>query len=187
MESGWQTFATQERNLQAILSGTVIDHHLLLLGSMLLSALPLRTSGVLAVWQQRLAHYPEELRSRLIEDALEIWTFPHLIAARRALIARGELFTFTSRLVWAVQNILRLLFALNRQWEPDWKWLPQITTDLPLQPEQLVPRINAIFAGENPEQSFRLCLQLLHDTIVLLPVTPQLSCALATLQPFLQP
>ncbi|MBA2286291.1 MAG: hypothetical protein H0W02_12470 [Ktedonobacteraceae bacterium] len=112
--------------------------------------------------------------------------FPHLVAASQALIQRGERFALTERLVCEVHNVLRILFALNQQWEPVWKWLAYITADLALKPADLVERINEIFSSSQPEQSLLLCRNLIYDTLLLVPPVYDVSYALATIQENLQ-
>ncbi|MDQ2907062.1 MAG: DUF4037 domain-containing protein [Ktedonobacteraceae bacterium] len=179
VEAGWQSLADHEKNLAAILSGEVLDHHALTLGWIMQQALPVCSEGYLAGWQQSLATYPEALTPRLLANATELWNFPHLVAASRALIQRGERFTLTERLLREVHNVLRILFALNQQWEPVWKWLAYTTANLALKPADLVERINAIFSSSQPEQSLLLCRNLVHDTLLLVPPVYDVSCALA--------
>ncbi len=71
------------------------------------------------------------------------------------------------RLVRDTHNILRVLFALNRQWEPDWKWIRYATADLSIKPERLVERINEIFTLPEPERRVTTCQKLLYDTLLL--------------------
>ncbi len=65
--------------------------------------------------------------------------------ARFALIRRNEILGLHERLVRDVHNVLRILFAINRQWEPDWKWARAATGELSIKPDRLAERINAIF------------------------------------------
>ncbi len=179
VEAGWQSLADHEKNLAYILTGEVLDHHALALGWIMQHALPLRNEGYLANWQQSLSTYPEALAPRLLANATELWNFPHLVAASQALILRGERFALTERLLREVHKVLRILFALNQQWEPDWKWIAYTTADLALKPADLVERINAIFSSSQPEQSLLLCHALIHDTLLLVPPAYDVSCALA--------
>lgn len=119
IEAGWQIIQAHEQNLRNILAGTVIDHHHLKLADIISHALTLRSVGLLAKWQEQLSHYPDSLPARIITDAAELWLFPPILEARFALVRRGELLGLHERLVRDVHNALRILFAINRQWEPD--------------------------------------------------------------------
>lgn len=71
------------------------------------------------------------------------------------------------RLVRDTHNALRVLFALNRQWEPDWKWIRHATANLTVKPERLVERINEIFTLPDLERSVATCQKLIYDTLLL--------------------
>src|SRR6185436_17438884 len=84
VEAGWQSLAAQERNVAALLTGTVDDHDRLLVAGAALQAVPLRTDGHLAAWQARLAAYPDGLAERLTRAAVDRWQWPHWVALRWA-------------------------------------------------------------------------------------------------------
>ena len=182
VEAGWQLLHTHEQNLRSILSGNVTDHHQLKLADITARAIPLRSNGFLSQWQQALSHYPETLPAKLIRSATELWMFPHLIAARWALVQRNDTFALAERLVDATHDVLRILFALNMQWETDWKWIEHITQNLLIKPERLSERINSMCFFSSPEQSMRTCLQLLYDTLLLVPEQYAVSQALTAVR-----
>ncbi len=182
IEAGWQAITLHEKNLRAILAGNVIDHRWLKLADIIVYAVPLRSQGLLAKWQQELAHYPDGLPERLIADATELWMFPHTAAVRWALIRRGDLSSLAERLVRDIYNILRILFALNRQWEPEWKWIDYVTGSLAIKPEHLTERINEVFSMPLSYQSIAVCMQLIFDTLVLVPSQYDVRRALNTIQ-----
>ncbi len=126
----------------------------------------LRAAGLLAEWQAELAQYPPTLGDRLVEQAVERWSWPPL---HRALAARGESLVVTSRLLGDVRAVLRILFALNRLWEPDWKWLRHRTGELTITPKRLADRIDEIFLTADLVQAVDLCFRLVLDTLRLLP------------------
>lgn len=182
IEAGWQTIAAHEQNLQDILAGQVIDHHHLKLAEIIEHAFPLRSVGLLAKWQEQLTRYPDILPSRIIADAAELWLFPPIVEARFALIRRNEILGLHERLVRDVHNVLRILFAINRQWEPDWKWVRAATGELSIKPDRLAERINAIFTTPEPLQHVIICLELVYDTLKLVPASVyDSSRALATI------
>ncbi len=175
VEAGWQPLSKHEENLHAILAGEIIDHDHLKLAATIAHAIPLHSKGFLARWQQELAHYPEALPAKIIYAAIQFWAFPHILETRWILIHRNERDALAGRLLRDVHNVLRILFALNRQWEPDWKWIKYVTRDLAIKPEQLAERIHLIFSSSTPEQSVATSQMLMYDTLLLIP--PQLALA----------
>ncbi len=167
VEAGWQTIASHEQNLQDILAGKIVDHYRLKLAEIISHAVSLRGVGLLSRWQQELSYYPELLPQKIISEASELWMFPNIIEARYALIRRGEYLALHERLVRDTHNILRVLFALNRQWEPDWKWIRYATASLSIKPERLVERINEIFTLPELERCVTTCQKLIYDTLLL--------------------
>ncbi len=140
-----------------------------------------RRAWLAAAWQQRLTHYPDVLQTRLIEGTRWAWMFPHILLSWWALPRRGDCLRLHSILTRELHNALRILFAINRQWEPEWKWIAQITESLAVKPDNLAGRINQVFSSE-PEQSLRLGLQLISEILLLVPPPHDVSLALATLE-----
>ena len=182
VEAGWQTFNAHERLLHDILAASIIDHPRLTLAEITACAVPLRTQGQLAHWQEQLTHYPDQLQRRLITGATELWMFPHLIEMRWVMARRGQWLLLRDRLIRAVYDVLRILFAVNKQWEPEWKWLDAVVASLSIKPERLVERINAIASMSLSEQSVAACLQLVLDTLLLIPPPYIVSRSVAMLQ-----
>src|SRR5204863_4350759 len=88
----------------------------------LANGLPLKTSGLLAKWQAELAEYPEELAAARIEDAALTWggfAPEGLLTVTRP----GERLALVERLVDDASRVVRIVFALNRVWEPTHKRL----------------------------------------------------------------
>ena len=71
------------------------------------------------------------------------------------------------RLSWLMSDGLRILLALNHQWEPDYKWLAYESRKLIRKPDRLVERTRAIFTQENDHTAVTLCLDLLEDILAL--------------------
>ncbi|HEY6408265.1 MAG TPA: DUF4037 domain-containing protein [Ktedonobacteraceae bacterium] len=182
VEAGWQTFSQQEALLRLILIGQILDHHRLILAEVTTHALSLRSEGHLSRWQQQLMHYPPALAHRLVADAAELWKFPHFLAARWALIHRNEPWRLAELLIRELHNLLRVLFAVNHQWEPEWKWISQTTAPLVLRPDHLMERIAAIWALDAATHRIAVCFQLIYDTLVLLPPEYDVVQALRTVR-----
>ena len=165
VETGWQTFATQEKALDELLTGTVTDHGELTLAWVIAHAVPLRSTRHLARWKQKLTRYPESLPAHIIADSGRFWTLEHVFEERWVLLQRGDAMSLAERLLGDVQFLLRILFAVNHQWEPEWKWLQAEVEHLTIKPERLAERINAIFASPQNEETIAQYLLLLRDVL----------------------
>jgi len=169
VEAGWQPIAVLEDLLRAILAAEVTDHDRLVVASMVEHAVPLRTGGLLAWWQAELAQYPDELQERLVTQAMADWTTWSFPQDRLVLGVRGDHVALAQQLVRDVQRVIRILFALNRRWEPEWKWLASNCHSLPMAPQRFMDRIGAIFSLPQPSCRVVLCLDLIRDTLRLMP------------------
>ncbi len=169
VEAGWYTPAFHEHELAAIRAGEVTDDDRLLLPGVLVDAVPLRSDGLIARWRQELAHYPDSLQRRHISDAANEWRFPGHLAARWAEVRRGHRHTVLEEYARDIHRTLRILFAVNRVWEIDWKWLERATRDLTIRPDRFVERIEGVFAAPRLAESLITCLELIRDTLALAP------------------
>lgn len=171
VEAGWQTWDALDARLESIVAAEITEHAQLTMAWTIQHAVPLRQSARLEVWQQRLAHYPEALREHLIAEATRTWAmrpwWPASVINLWPLVYRQSSVELAGRLLWEIEKVLRLLFAFNQQWGPEWKWLKFESGRLQHKPKQLVERIEAIVAGSDPEQRARRCLQLILDTLTL--------------------
>jgi hypothetical protein len=165
VEAGWQTFDALEQWLDRLVAAQITDHEMLMLADALVHAVPLRTER-LGVWQSRLAHYPEQLRQRLIETTLAQWAYP---ATPAALARREERLRLAASLVHHAHLVLRILFALNRLWEPDWKWIDHRSQAMDIKPRALAKRLNTMFAEPDAIDAVTHLLQLIRDTLELVP------------------
>jgi hypothetical protein len=169
VEAGWQLLAAHEQRIDALARGAVIAHGPLTLAWIMHHAVSLRSVGLLHRWQQQLASYSEALAQKILADATRYWYFPHLLAVRWALIRRGEHLALLERLYQDTRNMLRILFAINHQWEPDWKWLYEELHRLTIKPERLLERIDAIFLEPDQERRVALCMGLIYEVLALVP------------------
>lgn len=169
IEVGWQRLDTHEKQLDAIISGAITAHGPLTLAWLIQHAISLRSVGLLARWRQKLVQYPETLSQRILAEATQYWFFPHFLAVRWALIRRGESLALLERLYQDTRNMLRVLFAINHQWEPDWKWLRRELEYLAIKPGNLLERIDTIFLEPHLEQRVACTLLLLRDVLELVP------------------
>jgi predicted nucleotidyltransferase len=136
----------------------------------------LRTCGLLAAWQERLRHYPEELVSPRVEEAALTWG--GFAAAGLLTIARpGERLALVERLVDDAQRILRMLYALNRMWLPTSKRLAPRAGALAVKPERLAERIEEALTEPEPLRALLVMTQLQADTVALAPSGPNVDRA----------
>ncbi|MCB2300086.1 DUF4037 domain-containing protein [Clostridium tagluense] len=144
IESGWQTISNMKNNINSIIEGKVITHDKLILASVLKDAIFIRGNGILSDLQGQLNLYPKELQKDIIANTIEPWTMGLAIDVRKMLSKREDKIPFLQRMIPDVQKILRILYAINRQWEPDWKWTKYIISNLEIKPENLEERIDSI-------------------------------------------
>jgi hypothetical protein len=175
IEVGWQTTAMLEAALRGVLDEYRTSR--LTLAYTVSQAVALRSAGALARWQSWLAEYPEGLQARLIEQNTSVWRLPHSGGIRWTLARRQDVLALNERLTWDVYNILNLLFALNRRWRPDWKWLRHKCAALPVRPERLAERIEEVFTAAELERRVATCQRLILDTLALLPPSPHVVLA----------
>lgn len=182
IEAGWQSIGQQRELVRQLAAGDIIDHRRLIVADTLRTGLPLRTEGLLPEWQAALAQYPATLGERLIEESVERWSWPPF---HWALAERGDWLVVSGRLVSDVEAVLRILCALNERWEPDWKWLRHWTQDFQVTPDRLAERIDAIFSSSDPLRAVEQCLELILDTLRLLPPRPDATHAIAIVEEYL--
>lgn len=182
VEAGWRVITEHEKDLDDIVACKVVAHGPLTLAWIMTHAIPLQSVGHLPRWQRKLSHYPEVLTPKIIDSVNEYWIVPQGFAIRWALLARDEPMALTHRLLGELQFMLRILFAINHQWEPDWKWLRSEVKRLTIKPERLIERIHDIFTMAQNEQTVAQVLMLIRDTLKLVPSQYNVARALANVE-----
>ena len=132
----------------------------------------LRTVGPLESWQELLRHYPEALAVARIEQAAETWG-GYAPAGVLTLTRDGERVARTQRMVGDAERIVRIVFAINRTWEPTLKRLARRLEPLPLKPERLAERLDAAFADDD----WLALTELALETVRLAPDGPNVHRA----------
>jgi hypothetical protein len=74
-----------------------------------------------------------------------------------------------------VHAVLRLLFGLNREWEPDWKWIAALSERLERKPDHFIIRIADCFGAAPMAERMRNCSRLILDTLALFPRADRLE------------
>lgn len=168
IEFAWVPFPRVEDMLRRIFAGDLLDHQRLRLAEALEQGFALRSDGRLAAWQARLSVYPEQLAEKLILEAVEQWGsgIPRGVLT---LTRPGDRLPVAAWLVKDVERILRILFAVNRRWEPSWKRVPQLLESLAIKPERTPHRIDEALLEPDPRRALRLAFELGRDTLALVP------------------
>jgi predicted nucleotidyltransferase len=146
----------------------------------LANGVALRTDGLLAGWQERLADFPDALVAERVEKAAERWggfTPAGLLTLVRpdCALARMEW------LVESAQRVLAIVVALNRVHPPTAKRLAARVEPLAIKPERLAERIEEALAEQEPRMALRLMTELQLDTVKLAPSGPNVDRAQAWL------
>jgi predicted nucleotidyltransferase len=146
----------------------------------LANGVALRTSGLLARWQEQLAGYSDELTAERIEQAAERWG--GYAPAGLLTIARPD--CTLARMEWLVdsaQRVLAIVFALNRVHPPTAKRLAARVEPLAIKPDRLAERIDEALAEPDPRRALRRMAELQLDTVRLAPNGPNVDRARAWL------
>jgi predicted nucleotidyltransferase len=132
----------------------------------------LRTSGSLSRWQARLSDYPEELARARIEDAALTWG-GFTPAGLLTLARPGEQLARMERMLDDASRVLRIVYALNRVWQPTHKRLAKRVASLALKPARLAERIEE----SDPRRALLIMTELQSDTVALAPDGPNVNRA----------
>jgi len=136
----------------------------------------LRTCGLLEAWHERLSAYPDELAAERIEDAALTWG--GFAAAGLLTIARpGERLALVERLVDDAVRVLRMVYAINRAWQPTTKRVALRTDALAVKPDRLAERIEEALSEPDPRRALIVMTQLQLDTVELAPSGPNVDRA----------
>jgi hypothetical protein len=181
VEFGFGAIENVSEAVKHVVAGENLTQASLQFGSTITSALPVRTSGQLAHWQEALRHYPDNVRARVIAANTQVWADPHVPGVRWALAARGARPALAQRLIWDMNNLLAVLFAVNRRWEPDHKWTDAAALDLPISPPDLSARLNEVFTLTDPVRSIDTMFTLILETLSLVPSEYDVSAARASI------
>jgi hypothetical protein len=186
LELDFHTVLEFEKTLSRVVTGTTLARNEVIHGWNVVWATPLRTQGLIAKWQQQLSEYPDELRDRLITASSSFWRYPHRVEMLWTLAHRQALLGLDEWLSADLQDALRILFATNRQWEPDWKNLEAACHLLTLTPDGLVQRVNGILSTAHAKTRVALAQRLILDILELVPGQYDLLEAVANIRESLQ-
>jgi len=168
IELVWWSRATADAAVDAIFdfdrSGTA---------DALANGVALRTSGLLAEWRERLRHYPDELAQKHIEDAALTWG-GFAAAGLLTIVRPGERLSALERMVDDAIRVTRIVFALNRVWQPTTKRLADRLAPLEHKPERPAERIEEALTEPDLRRAVILMTELQADTVALAPDGPNI-------------
>lgn len=136
----------------------------------------LRTSGSLARWQERLADYPEALARERIEHAALTWG-GYAPAGMLTIVRPHEQLARTERMLDDAARVLRIVYALNRAWQPTHKRLAARTASLRVKPPRLADRIEQALSEPDPRRALIVMTELQAETVALAPDGPNVNRA----------
>jgi predicted nucleotidyltransferase len=142
----------------------------------LVQGVALRTEGLLAAWQERLREYPEELAAKQIEEAALPWG-GFTPAGLLTIIRPGERLSLVEWMFDGALRVLKIVFALNRVWQPTTKRLSIRVEPLAIKPDRLAERIEEALTEPDPRRALRLMTELQLETVLLAPSGPYIDRA----------
>ena len=146
----------------------------------LVHGVPVRTGGALARWQERLASYPEELVPTICEDAALPWG-GFAAAGLLTLVRPGERLALLEWMVDAAIRAQRIVYAVNRTWQPTTKRLAARTSTLAVKPERFAERIEEALSETDPARALLVMTEVQLDAVALAPSGPNVDRARAWL------
>jgi hypothetical protein len=167
----WWSRAHAETAIDAIFAGDLSAT-----ADAMANGVALRTSGLLARWQERLRHYPDELASARIEDAALTWG-GFAAAGLLTLVRPGERLALVERMVDDASRVVRIVFALNRVWQPTLKRFADRAATLTHKPDRLAERIEEALTEPDPHRALLVMTELQAETVALAPDGPNINRA----------
>jgi predicted nucleotidyltransferase len=164
-----RAFAEQE--LGALLAGKLSSST-----DAIANGVSLRTSGLLADWHARLRDYPEELAAARIEEAALPWG-GFTPAGLLTIVRPGERLSLMEWVFDGALRVLRIVYALNRVWEPTTKRLAMRVEPLAEKPDRLAERIEEALTDPDPRRALLTLTALQLDTVRLAPSGPNVDRA----------
>jgi hypothetical protein len=171
LELIWWSREYAESSIDALLAGEPSSA-----ADAIAHGVPLRTSGLLAQWQARLGDYPEKLAAARIEEAALTWG-GYTPAGLLTLARPGERLALIERMVDDASRVLRIVYALNRVWQPTNKRLAARVASLPVKPERLAERIEDALSELDPYRALLVMTNLQAETVALAPDGPNINRA----------
>ena len=171
LELIWWSREFAESSIDAILLGGTSSA-----ADAIANGIALRTSGSLSRWQARLSDYPDELAAARIEEAALTWG-GFAPAGLLTLARPGEQLARIERMLDDASRVLRIVYALNRVWQPTHKRLAARAASLAVKPVRLAERIEEAFSESDPRRALLVMTELQSETAALAPAGPNVNRA----------
>jgi len=142
----------------------------------LVNGISLRTAGLLALWQARLAQYPDELAAARIEEAALTWG-GYAPEGMLTITRPGERLVLVERMVDDANRVLQIVYALNRVWPPTTKRVAARVEGLAVKPARLAERIEEALTERDPFRAVLVLTELQLETVALAPSGPNIDRA----------
>lgn len=168
IESTWWSRELAEASVAALFAGDLSTT-----ADALAHGVALRTGGLLAAWQARLRVYPEALAAARIEDAAVAWGGFHPTGFL-TLARPGERLALGEYLHADALRVLRVVYAVNRVWQPTSKRLAERVRPLPVKPDRLAERIEDALTEPDPLRAMLVMSELQVETADLAPPGPNI-------------
>jgi len=136
----------------------------------------LRTVGLLAGWQAQLADYPDEVAATRIESAALTWG-GYAPEGMFTIARAGERLSCVERLLDDALRVLKIVYALNRVWQPTTKRLAPRVEELSVKPDRLAERIEEALTEPDLLRALLVMNELQLETVLLAPSGPNVDRA----------
>ena len=124
----------------------------------------------------RLRDYPDNLAAARIEEAALTWG-GFAPAGLLTLARPGEQLARVERMLDDASRVLRIVYALNRVWQPTHKRLAARAASLAVKPARLAERIEEAFSESDPRRALLVMTELQSETVTLAPDGPNVNRA----------
>src|SRR2546423_7294801 len=171
IELVWWPRDYTEARIDALFSGEVSST-----ADALVHGVPLRTSGLLGAWQERLREYPPELAAAQIEEAALPWG-GFTPAGVLTIVRPDERLSLMEWMFDGAIRVLTIVFALNRVWLPTTKRLSSRVAPLAIKPDRLAERIEEALTESDPRRALLVMTELQLETVLLAPSGPNVDRA----------
>jgi predicted nucleotidyltransferase len=170
-ETTWWSRDHAERTVTAVIGGAESAA-----ADALANGVALRTAGLVETWQARLRVYPATLAAARIEDAAVAWGGFHP-SGFLTLARPHERLALVEYLYSDAVRVLRIVYALNRAWQPTSKRLADRVAVLPVKPDRLAARIEEALTAPDPLRAMLVMCELQIETVDLAPPGPNIERA----------
>ena len=182
----WRRLAFQDRQVTRIASGKETSRAVLINAWNIYHALSIKSDGNLERWKSTLADYPDNLASNIVNQIAAFWRLPHRLDMLWTLAERSNLLSLNEWIAADVEDSLRILFAVNHMWEPDWKNLSASLALLKRKPQAVEQRIHEIYSAEDLSLRVRQSLSLILEVLELVPPECDVDLAKCNIHKILQ-